>query len=93
MNAQDVPIVIVGNKVDQADEGREIFLEDVKDWVDQEYRQNRSWGMPSSCSSFWCFRINVLECSALNTFGIGQIFTTFLTLSKIDLDILARSER
>ena len=41
MHAQDVPIVIAGNKVDQADEGREIFVEDVKDWVDQEYRQNR----------------------------------------------------
>ena len=39
--AQDVPIVIAGNKVDQADEGREIFVEDVKDWVDQEYKQNR----------------------------------------------------
>ena len=38
---KDVPIVIAGNKIDLADEGREIFVEDVKDWVDQEYRQNR----------------------------------------------------
>ena len=41
VNAKDVPIVIAGNKVDLADEGREIFVEDVKDWVDQQYRQNR----------------------------------------------------
>ena len=41
MNVKDVPIVIVGNKVDLADEGREIFVEDVKDWVDQQYKQNR----------------------------------------------------
>ena len=33
--------MIAGNKVDLADYGREIFVEDVKDWVDQEYRQNR----------------------------------------------------
>ena len=33
--------MIAGNKVDQADDGREIFVEDVKDWIDQEYRQNR----------------------------------------------------
>ena len=33
--------MIAGNKIDLADEGREIFVEDVKDWVDQEYRQNR----------------------------------------------------
>ena len=41
VNDKDVPIVIVGNKVDLADEGREIFVEDVKDWVDQQYRHNR----------------------------------------------------
>ena len=41
VNAKDVPIVIAGNKVDLADEGREIFVEDVKDWVDQQYKQNR----------------------------------------------------
>jgi GTPase SAR1 family protein len=41
VNDKDVPIVIAGNKVDLADEGREIFVEDVKDWVDQQYRQNR----------------------------------------------------
>ena len=41
VNANYVPKVIAGNKVDLADEGREIFLEDVKDWVDQQYRQNR----------------------------------------------------
>ena len=41
VKSKDVPIVIVGNKVDLADEGREIFVEDVKDWVDQQYKQNR----------------------------------------------------
>ena len=30
---QELPIVIAGNKVDLADEGREIFIEDVIDWA------------------------------------------------------------
>ena len=50
-------------------------------------------GISSHDLLFLCFRINVLECSALNTYNIGQLFRTFLTLSKIDLDMMARNER
>jgi hypothetical protein len=30
---KELPIVVAGNKVDLADESREIFVEDVIDWV------------------------------------------------------------
>ena len=38
MFSQEVPIIIVGNKSDLADDSREVFIEDVKDWVEQDYR-------------------------------------------------------
>lgn len=38
---QEVPIIIVGNKTDLADVGREIYVEDVKDWIEQDYRNIR----------------------------------------------------
>jgi len=74
---KDVPILIAGNKVDLADVGREIFIEDVKDWVDQEYRQNR---------------ITVLECSALNTYNIAELFKSFLVLSRVNFAMMGNQE-
>ena len=38
---QDVPIILAGNKTDLADVEREIYLEDVRDWLDQDFKQNK----------------------------------------------------
>jgi len=65
---KDLPIVIAGNKVDLANEGREIFVEDVIDWV--------SYTIPSD-------RLRVVECSARDTFNVNTVFKTFLELANI----------
>ena len=39
---QDVPIILAGNKADLADLQREIYVEDVRDWLDQDFKQNKS---------------------------------------------------
>jgi len=74
---KDVPIVIVGNKTDLADASREIFLEDVRDWLDQDFKHSR---------------IEVLECSAYDSYNIVSLFKSFLALSKIDF-LLVGNER
>lgn len=71
---KDVPIIIAGNKEDLGDTKREVYVEDVVDWVQQDYKLNR---------------INVLECSALNSYNIVGLFKSFLYLSKIDLAVLS----
>ena len=38
---QEVPIILAGNKTDLADLEREIYLEDVRDWLDQDFKQNK----------------------------------------------------
>ena len=38
---QDVPIILAGNKTDLADLQREIYVEDVRDWLDQDFKQNK----------------------------------------------------
>ena len=40
-NTQDVPIIIAGNKEDLGDTKREVYVEDVVDWVQQDYKLNR----------------------------------------------------
>ena len=40
-NTQDVPIIIAGNKEDMGDTKREVYVEDVVDWVQQDYKLNR----------------------------------------------------
>ena len=40
-NTQDVPIIIAGNKEDLGDTKREVYVEDVVDWVEQDYKLNR----------------------------------------------------
>ena len=40
-NTQDVPIIIAGNKEDLGDMKREVYVEDVVDWVQQDYKLNR----------------------------------------------------
>ena len=40
---QEVPIILAGNKTDLADVEREIYVEDVRDWLEQEFKQNK-WG-------------------------------------------------
>ena len=70
--------MIAGNKVDLADKEREVFVEDVQDWVDQEFKQNR---------------IIVIECSAFNTFNIMEVFKSFLHLARIDLEAFVSSEK
>ena len=39
------------------------------------------------------FRINVVECSALNSYNISGLFKSFLVLSKIDLGVLSGTEK
>jgi len=74
---KDVPIVIAGNKTDLADESRQIYIEDVKDWIDQEFKYNK---------------IIVVECSALNGYNVVNLFKSFLSLSKIDLEMMQQGE-
>ena len=38
---QEVPIILAGNKTDLADVEREIYVEDVRDWLEQEFKQNK----------------------------------------------------
>ena len=33
--------MVAGNKVDLADNEREVFVEDVQDWMDQEFENNK----------------------------------------------------
>merc|ERR1712223_1483971 len=74
---KEVPIVLVGNKVDLGSEAREVHIEDVVDWVDGEYSANK---------------INVLECSALDTYNVTQVFRAFLVLAKIPMAIEKHQE-
>ena len=125
---QDVPIILAGNKTDLADVEREIYLEDVRDWLDQDFKQNKYVAASSNqCTSrekkkhkkhsscfdqagllpcissyvvpplncvinLLLFRINVLECSAANSYNIVNIFKSFLSLSKIDFGVLNGGE-
>jgi len=75
---KEVPIVLVGNKVDLGSEARQVHIEDVVDWVDAEYSANK---------------INVLECSALDTYNVNQVFRAFLVLAKIPLALEKEEER
>ena len=38
---QNVPIVIAGNKVDIQSEEQEVFIEDVKDWFEEDLGENK----------------------------------------------------
>ncbi|XP_023330150.1 ras-related protein rapC [Eurytemora carolleeae] len=65
---KELPIVIAGNKVDLADEGREIFIEDVIDWA--------AYTIPNK-------RLKVVECSARDTYNVNGVFKAFLEISNI----------
>ena len=53
---QDVPIILAGNKTDLADTEREIYLEDVRDWLDQDFKQNKYAPVSNQCSAVHCWR-------------------------------------
>ena len=38
---QNIPIVIAGNKVDIPSEEQEVFIEDVKDWLEEDLEENK----------------------------------------------------
>ena len=40
-SCQDIPIVIAGNKVDLDSEDQEIFIEDVREWLEEEHKENK----------------------------------------------------
>ena len=43
-----MPIIIAGNKEDLGDTKREVYVEDVVDWVQQDYKLNR-WNSINIC--------------------------------------------
>jgi len=65
---KELPIVLAGNKVDLANDQREIFVEDVMDWA---------------AYSLHTTRIKVLECSAKDSWNVNAVFKAFLELSNI----------
>ncbi|XP_022240249.1 GTP-binding protein Di-Ras2-like [Limulus polyphemus] len=67
---QDIPIIVVGNKLDLAAGRREILKEDVAEWVFCE--------MPQLC-------VKVMECSARDNINVREVFKAFLQLSKISI--------
>ncbi|XP_076308727.1 GTP-binding protein Di-Ras2-like [Tachypleus tridentatus] len=67
---QEVPIVVVGNKMDVSSDRRELLKEDVAEWVFCELPR---------------LRVKVVECSAKESMNIKELFRSFLILAKIPL--------
>ncbi|XP_055947585.1 GTP-binding protein Di-Ras2-like [Argiope bruennichi] len=67
---QEVPIVVVGNKFDLAEERRAVPKEDAAEWLFCELPR---------------LRAKILECSAKDNTNIKDIFRAFLQLSKLPL--------
>ncbi|XP_076339709.1 GTP-binding protein Di-Ras2-like [Tachypleus tridentatus] len=67
---QEIPMVVVGNKLDLAIDFRELPKEDVAEWVYCELPR---------------LRVKVLECSAKDGVNITEIFRSFLSLAKMQV--------
>ncbi|XP_013792222.1 GTP-binding protein Di-Ras2-like [Limulus polyphemus] len=64
----EIPLIIVGNKLDLAAGRREILKEDVAEWIFCEMSH---------------MRVKVMECSARDNINVREVFKAFLQLSKI----------
>ncbi|XP_013791211.1 GTP-binding protein Di-Ras2-like [Limulus polyphemus] len=65
---QEIPMVVVGNKLDVAVDLRELPKKDVAEWVYCELPR---------------LRVKVLECSAKDGVNITELFRSFLSLAKL----------
>ncbi|CAN8007915.1 unnamed protein product [Ixodes pacificus] len=67
---QEVPIVVVGNKLDLSEDRRQVSKEDVAEWLFCELPR---------------LRAKFMECSAKDNVNIREVFRAFLQLSRIPL--------
>ncbi|CAN8002308.1 unnamed protein product [Ixodes hexagonus] len=67
---QEIPIVVVGNKLDLAEDRRQVTKEDVAEWLFCELPR---------------LRAKLMECSAKDNVNVREVFRAFLQLGRIPL--------
>ncbi|EEC02760.1 conserved hypothetical protein [Ixodes scapularis] len=70
MTLKEVPIVVVGNKLDLSEDRRQVSKEDVAEWLFCELPR---------------LRAKFMECSAKDNVNIREVFRAFLQLGRIPL--------